>query len=246
MSAGGETTGRHILVVDDEAALRGLLVDFLGRRGLFVAEAADGAAMWRRLATDPVDLVVLDVTMPGESGFELLAALRARGDDVPVVMLTGRDGVSDRLAGLASGADDYVTKPFEPRELLARIRAVLRRTPIRARRALPAGAAARAVRLGRCLFEPASGRLSAAEDGADVVLTGKELELLRTLLRHARLPLARERIEELADGVAGGSGARGIDARVHRLRRKIEVDPARPRVLRSVRGEGYVLEPGGE
>ena len=152
-----------MLVVDDEPASGRCSADFLARRGLAVREAADGLAMRAALAAEPADVVVLDVTMPGESGLDLLADLRARGDDVPVVLLTACDGLDDRLAGLGRGADDYVTKPFEPRELLARIRAVLRRSPPRPRRpAAQPAAETRTVRLGRCILEPASGRLRLA------------------------------------------------------------------------------------
>lgn len=235
-----------VLVVDDEADLRALLVHYLGRRGLTVREAADGAGMRASLAAEPVDLLVLDVTMPGESGLDLLAELRARGDDVPVVMLTGRDALDDRLAGLGRGADDYVTKPFEPRELLARIRAVLRRTPARNRQrpVKPAAPAPRPVRLGHCLFEPAAGRLTLARDGSEIPLTALELELLRVMLRHPNMPLSRARLAELAHGCPAPAGSRGIDASVLRLRRKLEPDPGRPRVLRTARGEGYALVPG--
>ncbi len=245
MSAAGEGARRHVLVVDDEPALRALLVDFLGRRGLEVTEAADGAGMWDCLAAGPVDLIVLDVTMPEQSGLDLLLELRARGDDVPVVMLTGLDGLGDRLTGLGRGADDYVTKPFEPRELLARIRAVLRRAPARPRRPAPNPVEKpRLYCLGRCLFDPANGRLTSAQDGTEVLLTGMELDLLRLMLRHPDVPLSRERIEEFAHGIPGGSGGRGVDARIRRLRQKLEPDPSRPRVLRTLRGEGYVLATG--
>ena len=243
--SGGTGGQQRVLVVDDEPALRALLADFLGRRGLAVREAADGLAMRAALAAEPADVVVLDVTMPGESGLDLLADLRARGDDVPVVLLTACDGLDDRLAGLGRGADDYVTKPFEPRELLARIRAVLRRAPPRPRRpAAQPAAETRTVRFGRCILEPASGRLRLARDGTEVPLTAMELDLLRVMLRHQGVPLPRHRLEELAHGVAGGSGGRAVDTRIHRLREKLEPDPANPRVLRTVRGEGYLLVPG--
>ncbi|MFO1069484.1 MAG: response regulator transcription factor [Geminicoccaceae bacterium] len=234
----------RILVVDDEADLRALLNDYLVPRGMQVRQAGDGRAMHAILGSEAIDLVVLDVTMPGENGFELLAGLRAAGNEVPVVMLTSRDGLDDRLSGLSRGADDYVTKPFDPPELMARIRAVLRRVPAGTRPGPARQAeAAAAMRLGRCLFEPASGRLTLVE-GDEVPLTALELEVLRAMARHPNLPLSRRQLDELAWGTSGGSGARGLDALMLRLRRKIEVDPEHPAVLRTVRGEGYLLEVG--
>lgn len=236
----------RILVVDDEADLRRLLVDYLSPRGLAVCEAADGRAMRAELARTrprPVDLVILDVGIGPENGFDLLAELRVRGDLVPVLMLTGQDDLEHRVAGLSRGADDYVAKPFEPRELLARIRAVLRRAPppLTHGHSTPA-MAAQPVRLGRCLLDPALGRLTSAVDGSEILLTAMELELLRVMLRHPGLALSRERLGQLAHGalVVG----RAVDAQVMRLRRRLEPNPARPQVLRTVRGEGYLLAPG--
>lgn len=241
MSARGEA---RILVVDDEADLRDLVAHFLGRRGLAVAEAENGAAMRARLAAERFDLIVLDINMPDESGLDLLTWLRASGDDVPVVMLTAREALEDRLTGLGRGADDYVTKPFEPRELLARIRAVLRRIPQKQRTTSPAPVPSAAIDLGRGRFDPATGKLTANPGGDEIPLTTGELQLLRVMLRHANMPLARNRLEELALGAVGGAGSRAIDAHVYRLRQKLEPDPAQPQVLRTVRGAGYLLTPG--
>ena len=237
---------RSILIVDDEAELRALLVAYLGPRGLVVHEAVDSPTMWAQLATHPIGLVILDVGIGAESGLDLLGELRARGNAVPVMMLTGRDGLDDCLAGLGRGADDYVTKPFQPRELLARINAVLRRVPVAGQRPtiVSGSAPPPPIRLGRCLLDAASGRLTAVEGGAEVPLTSMELELLRTMLRHPGIPLSRDQLSELAHGVEAKAGARGIEALVMRLRRRLETDPAEPLVLRTVRGQGYLLAPG--
>lgn len=239
--------GPAILVVDDEAGLRGLLTAYLGPRGLSVHEAASGRAMWAQLAAHPIALVVLDVGLGPESGLALLAELRARDNGPPVVMLTGRDGLADCLAGLRRGADDYVTKPFEPRELLARIRAVLRRTAGDKRlphAGLPVPEKQVAVRLGRCVFDPIEGRLASVIDNTEVRLTSMELELLRTMLAHRELVLSRAQLSKLAHRQLADDSARGIDALVLRLRRRLEPNVRQPQVLRTVRGQGYMLAPG--
>lgn len=232
----------RIVVVDDEPDLRGLLEDYLGGHGFAVATAEDAAALDRRLAEAPADLIVLDVNMPGESGLAALARLRAQGCRAGVVLLTAAGELGDRLAGLGDGADDYLVKPFEPRELLARIRAVLRRIgPAPDPKPAPA---APAPRLGAVRFDAAARCLRGA-DGGEIALTAMEFDLLSVFLRHPRQTLSRARLAELAHGRPLGPGDRSIDIRVARLRQKIGEDPQAPRTLRTVHGEGYVFDPEG-
>jgi DNA-binding response OmpR family regulator len=226
-----------VLVVDDEPGLRALLQQYLSGRGLAVRTAADGSEMRAQLRQGRIDAVLLDVNLPGESGLALLDWLRASGDDRPVILLTSRHELADRVGGVRAGADDYVVKPFEPRELLARLRAVLRRVP---RRVSPPPASSPPLLLGQCWFNPAASRLTGA-DGGEVALTAGEAELLRALLRHPGVTVERARLAEL---VCGQGGGRGLDAHVLRLRRKLEPDPARPRVLVTRPGSGYALVPG--
>ena len=223
-----------VLVVDDEPGLRALLEDYLTGHGFLVRLACDGTTMRARLREERVDVLLLDVNMPGESGLALLDWLRASGDQRPVILLTSRHELEDRLGGVRSGADDYIVKPFEPREVVARLRAVLRRAPAGPP---PAGGAA-LIRLGRCWFDPATGRLTGIDDGAPVPLTAGECELLRALLRHPGTTLSRA---QLAGGEDGG---RGVDSHIVRLRRKLEPDPARPSILVTRPGSGYALLPG--
>ena len=236
---GEPTRTPSVLVVDDEPGICALLERYLGARGLTVRTAHDGASMRQRLRDGPVDAVLLDVNMPGEGGLSLLAWLRSLGDLRPVILLTSRHELSDRVGGVRAGADDYVVKPFEPRELLARLRAVLRRCP-------PAGAAQRSanvapIRLGRCWYDPIAHRLSDARDGADVPLTAGESEVLRNLVRRAGMTVERARLAEAACGSREG---RGLDAHIMRLRRKLEPDPARPAVIVTRSGQGYAVVPG--
>ena len=228
------TEDAHILVVDDDARLRGLLSRYLASEGFRVttAETADDARAKLR-AIHP-DMMVLDIMMPGESGLSLTEALRReQGNDVPVLLLTARGAPEDRIAGFEAGADDYLGKPFEPRELVLRIRALLRRAPAPEP---PSGP----VQLGALSFDVERGELR-APDGS-VRLTGGEAALLTALARKPNAVLSREDIA----GALGmdEAGERAIDVQVTRLRRKIEVDPREPRFLHTVRGRGYVLKPG--
>ncbi len=227
MSHGSE---RHLLVVDDDDRIRELLREFLKRAGFKVSVAADAAAARRLLEVVDFDLLVLDVMMPGEDGFSLARWLRDRALSPPVLMLTARDAPDDRITGLTLGADDYLAKPFEPRELALRIEAILRRVA-----AQPP--AAPTVCLGGRRFNAARGELG-DDDGA-VRLTEAETRLLATLAARANIAVGRD---ELAGDPADGAG-RAIDIQVTRLRRKIEEDPANPRYLRTVRGRGYMLTP---
>jgi two-component system phosphate regulon response regulator OmpR len=226
----------HILVVDDDARLRGLLSRYLIGEGFRVTAADNAADARAKLRSINPDLLVLDVMMPGESGLELTEALRRESThDVPVLLLTARGTPEDRIAGFEAGADDYLGKPFEPRELVLRIRAMLRRaTP-------PApGAQTGPVRLGALEFDPERGEL---RDSAGLIrLTGGESALLTALGRKPNEVLSREEIAAALE--MDDAGERAIDVQVTRLRRKIEADPREPRFLHTVRGRGYILKPG--
>lgn len=220
----------HILVVDDDRKLRNLLGKFLSESGYRVSSAADAAEARAKIGVLDFDIMVVDVMMPGESGLSLVKTLRETSD-VPVLMLTAMGEASDRIAGLESGADDYLAKPFEPRELLLRIAAVLRRAP----KAAPAAPAI--FRLGPYAFDAARGEL--VRDGASIKLTTGETQLLKTMAAKPGATFTRVALGE----VLGIASDRAIDVQVTRLRRKIEADPRNPRILCTVWGEGYVLHP---
>ncbi|MCC6002414.1 MAG: response regulator [Pararhodobacter sp.] len=232
----------HLLIVDDDDRIRGLLQKYLMRQGFIVTTARDAAKARRLLAGLAFDLIVLDVMMPGEDGISLLSALR-QDMAVPVILLTARGEPRDRIEGLQAGADDYLAKPFEPRELVLRINAILRRTP----HPLPSIAAPRLLALGRMRYDLQSGEL---RDGDALVrLTQTEAALMRVLAEHQGQVLAREALVDQLGRNRGISGAemaqeRAIDVQITRLRRKIEQDPRRPRFLQTVRGEGYRLTGG--
>ena len=220
----------HLLVVDDDERLRALLQRYLSSNGFRVsvaANAADARALMKSMA---FDLLILDVMMPGESGFEFTASVRS-GSAVPILMLTAKGGAEDRIAGLERGADDYLAKPFEPRELVLRVGALLRRA------APPARSALDEVRMGDCLYDPQRGQLR--RKGKPVRLTSSESALLQLFAANAGRSFSR------ADLCArlGVSLERSIDVQVTRLRRKIEEDPKLPLYLQTVRGVGYVLVP---
>ncbi len=227
----------HLLVVDDDQRLRALLQRFLGDQGFRVTAAQNAAAARAALASVAFDLVVMDVMMPGESGLELTQALRRDGLDVPILMLTAAGAPDDRIAGFETGADDYLAKPFDPRELALRIRTILKR-------AVPAPSTsamtAPPVQLGTHWFDAERGELRNAE--GSVRLTGGEAALLAALARRAGDVLSRE---EIAVALSmPDAGERAIDVQVTRLRRKIETDPREPRFLQTIRHRGYVLRPG--
>jgi DNA-binding response OmpR family regulator len=235
----------RILVVDDEPDLRALLSDYLGLQGFEVGAAADAEELDALLRAAPADVIVLDVNMPGENGMQALARMRAAGVRSGVILLTAAGTLSDRLAGLTDGADDYVVKPFEPRELLARIRAVLRRIETDAPAVpRPAPPARPAVRIGRCTFDTEA-RCLRDPEGAEIALTAMEYDLLEVFSRHPRQVLSRSRLAELAHGRPLAPGDRSIDIRITRLRAKIGEDARTPRTLRTVHGEGYVFDPDG-
>jgi len=229
-----------ILVVDDDDRLRGLLSRYLGENGFRVTTAASAAEARDRLRFLQPDLMVLDVMMPGETGLALTESLRQDSSDVPVLLLTARGGPEDRIAGFEAGADDYLPKPFDPRELVLRIRAMLRRAPPPP----PPGPPSGPVQLGALDFDPDRGEMrgEVRPHSGPVRLTGGEAALLAVLARKPNEVLSRE---DIAAALGGDeAGERAIDVQVTRLRRKIEVDPREPRFLHTVRGRGYVLKPG--
>jgi two-component system, OmpR family, phosphate regulon response regulator OmpR len=228
----------HILVVEDDPRLRERLARYLTGEGFRVTGAGDAAEARTQLRAIDPDLIVLDVMLPGESGLDLTQSLRLEtNQNPPILLLTARGAPEDRIAGFEAGADDYLGKPFEPRELVLRIRALLRRAPPSpAAVETPAGP----VRIGGAEFDVERGELRDAV--GPVRLTGGESALLTALARKPNEVLSREEIAE-ALGM-DDSGERAIDVQVVRLRRKIEADPREPRFLHTVRGRGYILKPG--
>ncbi|NQU59644.1 MAG: response regulator [Rhodospirillales bacterium] len=220
----------HILVVDDDARLRDLLSKFLGENGFLISVASDAADARTKMQTLTFDLIVLDLMMPGESGLDFAQDLRRR-DPVPILMLTAMGETEDRINGLERGADDYLVKPFEPRELLLRLNNIIKRAPV-------AGQPAQDVVMGDVLFRPDRQELSRL--GEPLRLTDVEASLLGALARRPGDILSREELIQLTG--ASGDG-RAIDVQVTRLRRKIEQNPKLPRYLQTVRGKGYVLKP---
>ena len=229
-----------ILVVDDDERIRDLLRRYLTQQG-FVAIVADGGpAMDRVLQREGVDLIVLDLMMPGEDGLGICRRLRAAHDRTPIVMLTAKGDELDRIVGLELGADDYLAKPFNPRELLARIHAVLRRRPATE---VPGGPSADegVVRFGA--HELDLGQRTLRKSGTEITLTTGEFAMLKALVRHPRITLSRERLAQLARGREFEAYDRSLDVQVSRLRKLIEADPANPRHIQTVWGVGYVFIP---
>ncbi|HTW28809.1 MAG TPA: response regulator transcription factor [Acetobacteraceae bacterium] len=226
----------HVLVVDDDARLRALLSRYLSEHGFRVTTAENALEARAKLGFVQPDLMVLDVMMAGESGLELTESLRRDDAAVPILLLTARGAPEDRIAGFEAGADDYLGKPFEPRELLLRLRAMLRRAA-----PPPAAEPLRSVQLGGMDFDLARGELR-GPDGT-IHLTGGEAALLGALARRPNEVLSREALAQTLG--MDETGERAIDVQVTRLRRKIEGDPREPRFLHTVRGRGYVLKPGG-
>lgn len=229
-----ECRGR-ILVVDDDEGLRELLVRYLADNGYEAVGMGDGQAMKRHLSTHPVDLLLLDVMLPGEDGLTLARELGSHGGP-PIIMLSARGEEVDRIVGLEVGADDYLPKPFSHRELLARVAAVLRRRQ-------PAPASGRIRRFGPFEVDLEAHRVT--RNGEEVDVSGAEFALLKVLLENPDRVLSRDALVELLKGYERAPFDRMVDVRVTRLRRKIEPDPARPIYLRTVWGEGYLFSPGG-
>ena len=219
----------HILIVDDDTRIRDLLGNYLRRNGLRVTTAANAAEARARMRVLAFDALVLDIMMPGEDGLSLTRALRQHDARVPILVLSALGEAPDRIAGLAAGSDDYMAKPFEPEELLLRLKALLRRRPPERQQALPT-----LLRLGPYELNADSGELR--ESGRLVKLTGREREILRLLARRPGQPVPREQL--LAPTA---SSPRAVDVEIARLRRKIEPDTANPTLIRTVRGRGYLL-----
>lgn len=246
----------HIVVVDDEPEIREMLQEYLLRQGFAVSVATGGAALRALMQERAVDLVILDINMPGEDGLSIARYLRERGN-VGIVMLTANGHTVDRIVGLEVGADDYVAKPCDLRELLARVRSLLRRASapagatapgaIRGRDSVPGATLpstlGHEVRMGRCLLNLDARRLFDLS-GAEVPITAMEFDLLKAFADHPHKVLSRERLLDLAHGKEMTAFDRSIDTRIARLRQKLEVDVATPQVIKTVRGAGYVFVPG--
>ncbi len=233
---------QKVLVVDDDLRLRDLLKRYLTEQGFAVETVPDAAAMDRSLARVRHDLVVLDLMLPGEDGLAVCRRLRSTGNEVPVIMLTAKGDDVDRIVGLEMGADDYLAKPFNPRELVARIQAVLRR---QAKAATPGAPTAevKVVEFGPFVLHLATRSLT--RDGDNVPLTTGEFSLLKALAQHPREPMSRDKLMELARGREHESFDRSIDVQVSRLRKLLGEDPQSPRFIQTVWGFGYVFVPDG-
>ncbi|WP_323003986.1 response regulator [Denitromonas sp.] len=232
------TVPEHLLVVDDDREIRLLLDEYLTQAGYRVTAVADGKAMRRALEGNRIDLVVLDLMLPGEDGLTLCRELRSRSNSLPVLMLTARGDEVDRIVGLEMGADDYLAKPFNPRELLARIKTILRRA-----QALPPNlepAEARSFTFAGWTLDVATRNVT-APDGLVVPLSGAEYRLLRVFLGHPHRVLPREQLLELANKREAILFDRSIDVLVGRLRKRLGDDGKEPALIKTVRGEGYVL-----
>ncbi|MGB0125988.1 MAG: response regulator [Rhodocyclaceae bacterium] len=229
-----------LLVVDDEPDVCEVLDEYLSAQGYHVL-VAQRAGLARELADKrAIDLALLDINMPGEDGLSLARHLRERYASMAIVMLTSAGTVVDRIVGLEMGADDYVAKPFDPRELLARIKSVLRRTS-------PAGRAdlgARRARIGRCVLDLSAHRLT-DDEGREVAMSPLEFDLLKAFVEHPNQPLSRERILALGQQRDADPFDRSVDLRIMRLRKKVEPNPEHPRYIRTIRSEGYLFAPAG-
>jgi two-component system phosphate regulon response regulator OmpR len=229
-----------ILIVDDEPDVREVLEEYFTTQG-YLTFGAENAAKARALAAKhPLDVALVDVHMPGEDGLSLARHLRERYAAMAIVMLTSAGAVVDRIVGLEMGADDYVAKPFDPRELLARVKSVLRRTSSAARAEL----GAQRVRIGRCVLDLAAHRLT-DEAGKEVPMSPLEFDLLKAFAAHPNQALSRERILSLSQQRDWDPFDRSVDLRVLRLRKKIEPDPEHPQFIKTVRSEGYIFVPAG-
>jgi len=226
----------HLLIVDDDERIRGLLRKFLIRNGFLVSAARDSGHARKLLAGLEFDLIVLDVMMPGEDGVTLTRALREI-IATPVLLLTAKGETADRIRGLEAGADDYLPKPFEPKELLLRINAILRRMPAPE----PEHVAPKVLQMGTVRFDIERGELM--HGAAPVRLTATEVQLMRIFSENLREPVSRARLVEDLGRDKGQAQERAVDVQITRLRRKIEADPKQPRYLQTVRGEGYMLTP---
>jgi two-component system phosphate regulon response regulator OmpR len=241
VSTNTESDNPRILVVDDDSDVRFMLKRYLGRHGFDVEVAEDGAQLRELVGEQEFDLVVLDLNMPGEDGISLARFLRDN-HPVGIIMLTAAAEVVDRIVGLEVGADDYVTKPFEPRELLARIKSVLRRLESAAP-AAGAEAADGRMAFGKCSMDMDARRLF-DEKGEEITITSMEYDLLKAFADHPNKVLSRDQLLNLAHNRDWEPFDRSIDIRITRLRRKIEPDPAKPQIIKTVRGAGYIYVVG--
>ena len=232
----------RIAVVDDDARIRDLLRRYLTQEGFEVLLAEDGKSLSRLLSREQIDLIVLDLMLPGEDGLSICRRLRAANDITPIIMLSAKVDEVDRIVGLEVGADDYLPKPFNPRELLARIHAVLRRRPALEAPGAPSKEAM-TVQFGPFEFDLSLRRLT--KDGEPVALTTGEFSMLKALVRHPRQPLSRDKLAQLARGREFEPFDRSLDVQVSRLRKLIESDAAQPRYIQTVWGVGYVFVPDG-
>jgi two-component system phosphate regulon response regulator OmpR len=235
-------TKTRIIVVDDDARLRELLNRYLSEQGYSVRAVVDGNDMNRWLARERFDLMVLDLMMPGEDGLSICRRLRGLGEKMPIIMLTAKGDDVDRIVGLEVGADDYLPKPFNPRELVARIQAVLRRAPAAQTPGSPTSEV-QVVEFGE--FSLNLGTRNLSRNGEPQPLTTGEFALLKVLVQNPRTPLSRDKLMELARGREFGAFDRSIDVQVSRLRKLIEADPAKPAYIQTVWGFGYVFIPDG-
>ncbi|MGQ0656126.1 MAG: osmolarity response regulator transcription factor OmpR [Betaproteobacteria bacterium] len=233
----------RILVVDDDQRLRELLVRYLGKEGFDVKAVSDAAAMDKQLGRERYDLVVLDLMLPGEDGLAICRRLRGQPSSPAIVMLTAKGDEVDRIVGLEMGADDYLPKPFNPRELLARVNAVLRRRAPAGPPGAPA-ASGETFHFGAFTFNLSTRALTRA--GKPVPLTTGEYSVLKVLVQHPRQPLSRDKLMELARGREYEVFDRSIDVQISRLRKIVEDDPAHPKHIQTVWGFGYVFVPEAE
>jgi two-component system, OmpR family, response regulator len=237
-----------ILVVEDDAAVREMIAEYLDGHGYAVAQADSGAAMRKALAARVPDVVLLDVNLGGEDGLSLARYLREH-HDLGIIMVTAAGDVVDRVVGLEVGADDYVAKPFDPRELLARLKSLLRRLEGRAAQDAGKAPSARAgkstVRVGPCTLDLAAHRLLGA-DGEEIALTSMEFDLLRVFTDHPNQVLSRDQLLTHTRNREWEPFDRSIDIRIARLRKKIEPDPEKPRYIKTIRGSGYLFVPGAD
>ncbi len=237
------TAPRKLLVVDDDPKLRELLRRYLSENQFEVSVAQDATAMNRLMQRENFDLIVLDLMLPGADGLSIVRRLRGANDRTPIIVLTAKGDDVDRIVGLELGADDYLGKPFNPRELLARIHAVLRRQPPPE---LPGAPSAEPIEVQFGPFRLNLATRQLTRDGEPVPLTTGEFSVLKVLVQHARTPLTREKLMSLARGREYEAYDRSLDVQVSRLRKLIEADPQQPRLIQTVWGGGYVVVPDGE
>ena len=235
------TRAPRLIVVDDEPELRKILSDYLGRHGFAVRAVAGAPELDACLTTEEADLLILDIAMPGEDGLSIARRIRARSA-VPILMLTAATDIVDRVVGLEVGADDYVTKPFDLRELRARVRALLRRSEIWASPASlpPQGNTAKLIQFGPVMLDMDGHQLLQA-DGEVIALTSMEFDLLNAFAQNPNRVLTRDRLLDLAHHRGSEPFDRSIDIRIARLRRKIEPDPGKPQVIKTIHGSGYMF-----